>query len=73
MFSEICEAYEVLSTPELKEIYDQHGEEPLKNGVPAKKIGFKGGYQFQGNSLDIFERFFGTTNPYTIALNEDGD
>ena len=25
IFSEICEAYEVLSTPELKELYDQYG------------------------------------------------
>jgi len=36
----------VLSTPELKEIYDQYGFNLLKNGVPAKKVGFKGGYQF---------------------------
>ena len=73
IFSEISEAYEVLSTPELKDIYDQFGHTLLKNGVPAKKVGFKGGYQFQGNSLEIFERFFGTTNPFTIALDNDGD
>lgn len=23
--------------------------------------------------MEIFERFFGTTNPYTIALDQDGD
>jgi DnaJ-class molecular chaperone len=45
-FSEICEAYEVLTTPELKEIYDMYGEELMKNGVPDKKYGFKGGYKF---------------------------
>lgn len=72
-FSEICEAYEVLSTPELKEIYDKYGEELMKTGVPDKKYGFKAGYQFQGNSFEIFEKFFGTTNPFTISLDEYGN
>ena len=72
-FSEICEAYEVLSTPELKEIYDRYGEDLMKTGVPDKKYGFKAGYQFQGNSLEIFEKFFGTSNPYTIAIDDNGN
>jgi len=41
----------------------------LKNGVPDTKLGFKGGYKFSGNSLEIFEKFFGTSNPFTIALD----
>ena len=45
-FSEICEAYEVLSTPELKDIYDKYGEELMKSGVPDRKYGFKAGYKF---------------------------
>ena len=70
-FSEICEAYEVLSTPELKSIYDMYGEELMKSGVPDKKYGFKAGYKFTGNSFEIFEKFFGTSNPYTVALDEN--
>ena len=43
-FSEICEAYEVLSTDELKVNYDRFGEALMKSGVPDKKFGFKAGY-----------------------------
>lgn len=69
-FSEICEAYEVLSTQELKDAYDKFGEELMKTGVPDRKYGFKAGYKFLGNSFEIFEKFFGTTNPYAVALDE---
>ena len=72
-FNEICEAFEVLSTPELKEIYDKYGSELMKNGVPDKKYGFKAGYTFQGNSYEIFEKFFGTANPFTVALDSNGN
>ena len=48
-FKEVGTAYEVLSNPEKKNIYDRFGEEGLKgnNGM--------GG----GDPFDIFERFFG--------------
>lgn len=41
----------------------------LKNGVPDSKTGFKGGYRFSGNTLEIFEKFFGTNNPFAVALD----
>jgi hypothetical protein len=44
----------------------------MKSGIPDKKYGFKGGYKFLGNSHEIFEKFFGTINPFTIALDEHG-
>ena len=44
----------------------------MKSGIPDKKYGFKGGYKFLGNSFEIFEKFFGTSNPFTIALEEHG-
>lgn len=72
-FSEICEAYEVLSNPALRDIYDKYGEEMLKSGLPDQKGQIIGGYKFSGNSLEIFEKFFGTANPFTIQFDENGN
>jgi len=63
---------------ELREVYDRYGEEMLKTGVPPEaldelqiKKGTKasGGYRFSGNTLEIFDKFFGTDNPFTITLD----
>lgn len=51
-FKEISQAYDVLSDPEKREIYDQYGEDALKEGMGG---GGGGG----GNPFDIFESFFG--------------
>lgn len=80
-FAEVCEAYEVLSNVELREIYDRYGEELLKSGVPPEKaegskknpVVTRGGYRFSGNTNQIFELFFGTSNPFTITLDGKGN
>ncbi|KAI0359840.1 DnaJ-domain-containing protein [Trametes cingulata] len=50
-FVEIAHAYEVLSDPTKRQIYDRHGEEGLK--------AHEGGQQHYANPFDMFQNFFG--------------
>jgi len=60
-FKEIAEAYDVLSDPEKRKLFDQFGEEGLKNGVgaPGGPTGGTHTYTFNGDPKEMFRMFFG--------------
>ncbi|CAD8052917.1 unnamed protein product [Paramecium primaurelia] len=70
-FCLISEAYEVLSDPIKRTFYDKYGEEKLKEGFFANG-NLKGGYSFAGNPEEIFEKFFGTSNPFAQLIDTNG-
>ena len=57
---------------ERKGWFDKYGEYGLKEGVPGPSGNIIGGYRYGGNSFEIFEKVFGTTNPFADRLEDDG-
>ena len=69
-FNEISEAYEVLSDPSKRAIFDQLGEKALKEGL---KSGGESGpcYKYGGNAAEIFERYYAAHNPFCQLVDSN--
>ena len=67
-------------TEELRRVYDRYGHSVLKNGDISMTISLSHfllgeshkGYSFSGDPMEIFEKFFGTVNPFHISLDSNG-
>merc|ERR1711977_187006 len=77
-FDAICQAYDVLSNPLYRAIYDQYGAKGLKDGVADGRGGTVKGtgkytYGVNGDSAAIFMRVFGTDNPFAELFQVSKD
>jgi len=70
-FQKLAEAYEVLSDPTKKGIYDIYGSEGLRTGITDKNGNVKGAYKFLNNGHEIFENYMGSSNPFTLIRDNE--
>ncbi|KAL0234623.1 hypothetical protein PCE1_001659 [Barthelona sp. PCE] len=69
-FELLSEAYECLSTSELRAVYDKYGEQGLKQGIPTEE-GLQSTNFCPSNPLEVFEKFFGSIHVFDQFFTHD--
>lgn len=69
MFKQVAEAYEVLSDPKKRQLYDQYGKEGVEAGGPSCR-GFA--HTDMRDAFSVFESFFGGRDPFAEMMGGGG-
>lgn len=70
-FNSLAEAYDVLSDPIAKRVYDKLGVQALQLGVTEEDGLVWPGFCWHGDSFSTFAAVFGSSNPYCEDLEQN--
>ena len=63
----------MLSNQRLRTIFEEYGDDGLRLGIKGPDGIYRGGYQYQGNCYEIFDKFFLENNPYSDLCTDMTD
>lgn len=66
---EACEAYEVLSTPALRSVYDAYGYDVLSTGIQSAGENVFSAYKFRSCPEELYKKFMLEANPFAFIAN----
>ena len=55
----------MLSNQRLRTVFEEYGADGLRLGIKGPDGIYRGGYQYQENCYEIFDKFFLENNPYS--------